>query len=141
MRTTILLPTHDRRTAHAFCRDGLGLETPGEPAEDGVPEPLRVVLSEGCQAVLVPDGGFSWVAGRPAAPDADVECVLTLELDEVAAVDALFAKAVAGGGAAVAEPGPTSWGYRALVADPDGHRWQLLAGTFADVESDDPASS
>jgi hypothetical protein len=36
----IALPTADRSRAHAFAL-ALGLETPGELAEDGVPDPLR----------------------------------------------------------------------------------------------------
>jgi hypothetical protein len=39
------LPTGDRSRAYAFAQ-ALGLETPGELAEDGVPEPLRVQLNE-----------------------------------------------------------------------------------------------
>lgn len=41
----ISLPVADRGRAHAFYRDGLGLDAPGEPAKDGVPEPLLFVLN------------------------------------------------------------------------------------------------
>lgn len=33
----IALPTADRRVAHDFYQDGLGLEPVGDPAEDGAP--------------------------------------------------------------------------------------------------------
>ena len=51
------LPTADRSRAHAFAL-ALGLETPGELAEDGVPEPLRVQLNERASVMYVPTGGF-----------------------------------------------------------------------------------
>lgn len=41
----IALPTADRSRAHAFAV-ALGFETPGELADDGIPEPLRVQLNE-----------------------------------------------------------------------------------------------
>jgi uncharacterized glyoxalase superfamily protein PhnB len=41
-------------------------------------------------------------------------------------VDAAFARACAAGGAAVEEPTTFEYGERsAVVADPDGHRWEL----------------
>lgn len=36
----ISLPVADRVRAHAFYREGLGLDAISEPANDGVPEPL-----------------------------------------------------------------------------------------------------
>jgi hypothetical protein len=48
----LALPTADRSRAYAFAQ-ALGLETPGELAEDGVPEPLRVQLNE--QACVMSD--------------------------------------------------------------------------------------
>lgn len=123
---TVALPTADRRAAHAFLRDGLGLPTPGEPAGDGVPEPLRAVLGEGCEVMLVPADGFSaFVTGRPVPTDG-VGCLVSLDLVSAAEVDARFAQAVAAGGEPVAKPEELPWGlYRGIVADPDGHLWQL----------------
>jgi len=43
----VSLPVADRRIAHAFYRDALGLEAIGAPASDGVPEPLQFALAEG----------------------------------------------------------------------------------------------
>lgn len=63
----IALSTADRSRAHAFAL-ALGLETPGDLAEDGVPEPLRVQLNERASVVYVPTGGFGWTtAGRATA--------------------------------------------------------------------------
>lgn len=136
MQTTIGLPTRDRRLAYEFYRDGLGLPTPGEPADDGVPEPLRATLSESCEVMLIPTGGFKWVteqlgdepidAATLPPPEDLKQCVLTLALDSPEEVDDRFAVAVRLG-RTVAEPAKMPWGYRALVADPDGHLWQLLA--------------
>lgn len=69
---TLCLPTSDRARAHTFY-GALGLETPGQPAEDGAPEPLRVVVNEELAVMLIPRGGFGWVtSGRPTAePDTD----------------------------------------------------------------------
>ena len=60
----IALPTADRSSAYAFAQ-ALGLETPGEMAEDGVPEPLRVQLNEQASVMYVPTGGFGWITDWP----------------------------------------------------------------------------
>lgn len=36
----ISLPIEDRQTSFTFYRDGLDFDPIGEPAEDGIPEPL-----------------------------------------------------------------------------------------------------
>ena len=46
----VSLPVADRRTAHAFYRDALGLEAIGAPASDGVPEPLKFPLADGVRS-------------------------------------------------------------------------------------------
>ncbi|MDH2412656.1 VOC family protein [Nocardioides sp. CER19] len=142
--TTIALPTTGRRAAYAFFRDGLGLPTPGDPAEDGVPEPLRVVLNSDTEVMLIPADGFAFVTGREATSDGRAECMISLPTESPAEVDARFARAVGGGGTAVAPPAMTPWGsfYRALVADPDGHLWQLMcldAGGQASAGSEEDA--
>lgn len=125
-RTTIALPTADRRAAHAFLRDGLGLAIPGEPADDGVPEPLRAALGAGAEVMMVPTDGFAMVIERRVEQHGGGECLISLTLDSAAEVDALFAQAVGAGGTAAVAPASTPWGlYRALVADPDDHLWQL----------------
>jgi len=42
----VCLPITDRQASFAFYRDGLGFEPVGEPAEDGIPEPLQFTLNE-----------------------------------------------------------------------------------------------
>ena len=135
MPTTIALPTRDRSRSHAFLRDGLGLQTPGELAEDGVPEPLRATLSETCEVMMIPTGGFKWVTGQlgdepmdaATLPEGPKQCLVTIELDSHEKVEARFAAAATIGRGVIA-PEAAPWGeYRAVVADPDGHLWQLTS--------------
>ncbi len=44
---TVALPVADRRTTFAFYAEGLGFHPLGDPAEDGVPEPLQFALNDG----------------------------------------------------------------------------------------------
>ncbi|MDO9456087.1 VOC family protein [Nocardioides sp.] len=124
----LALPTTDRVRAHAYWgAAGLGLDTPGDPADDGVPEPLRVVLNPGLTLVLVPTDGFRWVvAGRDVAEADVVECQLSVAVDSPAEVDALVERARAAGAEVAAEPEQQPWGYAATVADPDGHLMTVL---------------
>lgn len=124
----IALPIEDRRTSCAFYRDGLGFTVPGEPAEDGVPEPLQVELNSGVRVMLIPTGGFGWVLGdRPAAPAGQSECILTIGLDSRTALDQLLERARTAGAEIVTAAGEQPWGYSATFTDPDGHLWQLVA--------------
>jgi uncharacterized protein len=124
---TLALPTEDRARAHAFAR-ALGLETPGEPADDGVPEPLQVVLNERTRVMYVPTGGFGWVtAGRTTAGRESAECLVSLGLASAGAVDALLAGVEAAGGEVCAPARQQPWGYTGTFADPDGHLWEVVA--------------
>jgi uncharacterized protein len=123
---TVCLPTEDRVRAHAFY-SALGLSIPGEPAADGVPEPLIVSVDDGVQLMLIPTGGFSWVtAGRAVAGPGTVECLLSFDLHSPTQVDDLIARAEAAGGDVVTPPQTQPWGYSATFGDPDGHLWQVL---------------
>ena len=125
---TLALPTADRRAAYDFHR-ALGHDTPGEPAEDGIPEPLRVALNAGVEVMYIPTGGFGWVtAGRPVADRGTTGCLVSVALADRAAVDALAARAAASGGEVVSGPAQQPWGtYTCLLADPDGHLWEAAA--------------
>lgn len=125
----LALPTSDRRRAHAFYA-ALGFETPGDPADDGVPEPLQVAVNDRFRLMLIPTDGFGWVtSGRELARPGTVECLLSVAVRTAADVAALVATAE-GAGAAVASPaGPKPWGYTGSFADPDGHLWEVTAPT------------
>jgi predicted lactoylglutathione lyase len=122
----LALPTEDRTRAHAFAV-ALGLETPGEIADDGVPEPLRVALNERTRVMYIPTGGFGWVtAGQPTAERGKAECLVTLQVGTAAEVDDVVARAAIAGGVVVSAAQHQSWGYSGTFADPDGHLWQVL---------------
>jgi hypothetical protein len=118
----VSLPIEDRRRSHAFYTEGLGLEAVGPPADDGVPEPLSLVLGDDVHLMLIPRGGFGWVTAphETAAPGTS-ECQLGWAVATEAEVDAAVERARAAGGLVLVEPASTGWGYSGLLADPDGH--------------------
>jgi len=124
----ISLPIADRRTSHRFYQDALGLRPVGEPAEDGVPEPLQFELADGARLMLVPTGGFGWVIGsHEVAPRGQSECLLGLSASSEAGVDELIERATTAGAEIVAPPVRQPWGYAATFADPDGHLWMVTS--------------
>jgi uncharacterized protein len=130
----VSLPIADRQASFAFYRDGLGFDPVGEPAEDGVPEPLQFALGDGVRIMLIPSGGFGWITGdHDVAPSGCSECVLSLGAKTDKDVDEMLRRARMAGAEVVTEPGKQPWGYAGTFADPDGHIWM--------VRSDAPASS
>ncbi|MET8305246.1 VOC family protein [Micromonospora sp. NPDC005173] len=124
----ISLPIADRPTSHRFYRDGLGLDTVGELADDGIPEPLQFVVNDGLRLMLIPTGGFGWVIGRhEVAARGQSECVLSLSVASPADADAIVERARAAGAEVVSEPVSQPWGYTGVFADPDGHLWMVSA--------------
>src|SRR5215207_5920371 len=110
MDHTISLATADRRRSLAFYRDGLRLEAFGPLADDGVPEPLQLRLAPGVSMMLIPTGGFGWVAGQDrVAPPGANECVLSVYVPDEDAVRALYGAALAAGGTVVHEPAQQEW--------------------------------
>ena len=126
------LPIADRRAAYAFYVAGLGFTAIGEPADDGVPEPLQLDLNDGVRVMLIPTDGFGWVTGgRVVASSGQSECIVTMSVATAADVDELVERARSAGGEIVTEPAEQPWGYAGVFADPDGHLWQIAeAGSF-----------
>ncbi|GIJ23453.1 VOC family protein [Micromonospora lutea] len=125
----VSLPIADRQVSHDFYRAALGLATVGEPAEDGLPEPLQFEVNAGLRLMLVPTGGFGWVlGGREVADSRHSECVLGLTVTGPDEVDALVERARAAGAEVVTESGQQPWGYAGTFADPDGHLWMVAVG-------------
>jgi uncharacterized protein len=126
----IALPTADRVRVHRFAQS-LGLETPGEPADDGVPEPLRVRLNERTAVMYIPTGGFGWVtSGLPTADPGTSECLLSLQLGSRNEVDDLVGRVEAAGGRVVSGPEQKGWGYTGTFTDPDGHLWEAIVSAI-----------
>jgi predicted lactoylglutathione lyase len=126
----LALPTADRVRAHAFAL-ALGLEAPGELAEDGVPEPLRVRLNTGAAVMYVPTGGFGWITdGRATAEPGTSECLLSLQVSTTTEVDDLVGHVDAAGGRVVSPPEQKPWGYTGTFCDPDGHLWEAIVSAI-----------
>jgi uncharacterized glyoxalase superfamily protein PhnB len=122
----VALPIADRPRAFAFYRDGLGLEPIGEPAGDGVPEPLQFALGDGVNLMLIPTGGFDWITGdQEVAARGTSECAFSLHAADDAEVDAIVRRALDAGAAVLTEPGEKPWGYVGAFTDPDGHVWMV----------------
>lgn len=122
----VALPIADRRASHDFHRDVLGVEAVGEPADDGIAEPLQFPLNDGVRVMLIPRGGFGWVVGTRAVADADTsECIVSVSADDKAGVDAFADRAQRAGATIVSEPGAQPWAYSVTFTDPDGHLWSV----------------
>jgi predicted lactoylglutathione lyase len=119
----VCLPTKNRRAAHGFYT-ALGFVAVGEPADDGLPEPLQFEISAGLRVMLIPSVGFGWViGGRKRSPRGAHECVIAIGLATDTEVDALMRRAEAAGAKIVIEAGIQKWGYAGAFADLDGHMW------------------
>jgi predicted lactoylglutathione lyase len=124
----VSLPIADRPTSYRFYSEGLGLDAVGEPAEDGVPEPLQFAVNDGLRIMLVPTGGFGWVIGsHEVAGRGQSECVLSLPAATPEEATRLIERARAAGAEVVVEPEQQPWGYTGAFADPDGHLWMVVA--------------
>jgi predicted lactoylglutathione lyase len=124
-RATLCLPIADRSVSHAFYT-ALGFEAFGDPADDGLPEPLQFRVSDGLRLMLIPRVGFGWViGGRKRAPKGTHECQLLIALPTPAEVDDLLRRAHDAGAQPVFEAREQQWGYAGAFADPDGHQWQV----------------
>ncbi|MEU0490520.1 VOC family protein [Nocardiopsis sp. NPDC006139] len=123
----VSLPIADRMRAMVFYREVFGLAALGEPAEDGVPEPLQFEIGERTRLMLIPTGGFGWVLGegRDVAPPRSHEVLLSFVVGTPKAVDEVIERARQAGGEIVAAPEQQPWGYAGICADLDGHLWQV----------------
>lgn len=130
MNVAICLSIADRNRSYVFYRQALGLLPIGEEAEDGVPEPLQFRLGESTNLMLIPTGGFGWALGsREPAPSGVSECLMSMSVPNPGEVAGICSAMEQLGGEVLAAPAPQDWGYTAVVTDPDGHAWQLIAET------------
>lgn len=127
---TICLAIADRQRSYTFYQEALGLVPIGEPAEDGVPEPLQFRIDERTSLMLIPTGGFGWVLGdREIAPPGISEVLLSLSATSAEEVRAVVDRMRHAGGEVLAEPAQQDWGFTGVAADPDGHAWQIIVET------------
>lgn len=125
----VALTIADRRRSFGFFQDVLGLEPVGEPADDGIPEPLVFAVNDGVHVMLIPPGGFGYVIGsRPVARPDVSECILMVPVATVEEVDAAVGRARDAGAEVIAEGSRMPWGYQSVFADLDGHVWAVSAG-------------
>ena len=79
-RATVCLPIADRSVSHTFYT-ALGFSAFGDPADDGLPEPLQFQISGGLRLMLIPRGGFGWmIGGRKRSPKGTHECQFLIAL-------------------------------------------------------------
>lgn len=123
----ISLPIADRVSSMRFYLETFGFEPVGEPAEDGVPEPLMFRIDQGTVLALIPSDGLGFVLGdsRALASSGTSECILGMGVATVQEVADLVERIGNAGGTVLAEPEDRPWGHTALCADPDGHVWQI----------------
>jgi predicted lactoylglutathione lyase len=124
-RATICLPIADRSVSHTFYTS-LGFAAFGDPAGDGLPEPLQFQITDGLRLMLIPRVGFGWmIGGRKRSPTGTHECQFLIGQATRAEVDDLLRRADEAGARAVTEAGEKQWGYTGTFDDPDGHQWQV----------------
>ncbi|MGL5818811.1 MAG: VOC family protein [Phycicoccus sp.] len=128
MQMSISLPVADRTTSSAFYRAFLGIEPFGPVADDGEPEPLAFRTDAGTVLMLIPADGFRWVVGdaHEVCGPGRVEALLGVTAATPEEVHGLVERATRRGGTVAVPPGRREWGYTAIVADPDGHLWEIV---------------
>jgi predicted lactoylglutathione lyase len=122
----VSLPIEDRQRSFDFYAEGLGFETAGYIADDGLPEPLQLVVNDGLVVMLVPRDGFAWVlgVGEVAAPGSH-EVLLSLGVAAEDQVGRVLDLAEAADGVIHTPAGQQPWGFAGTFADPDGHLWMV----------------
>lgn len=124
-RVIVSLPTGDLRSAYQFYREIGFRAAAGEG--DEMPEPVEFVLNDGVNLMVIPKGGFGWVAGGNAvAPPGNSECILSLSASSETEVEVLVSRVRSAGGEIAAGPTQEPWGYSATFKDLDGHVWMVV---------------
>ena len=120
----VTLGVADVNRSRAFYR-ALGWETSGD-ADD-----FAVLRTAGALVALYPAGDLARdvgeqppAAGEPAGVPRRTH--LSLNVGSPEEVDAVVAEAMSAGAGLLAAPAEAEWGgYTAIVADPDGHAWEV----------------
>jgi catechol 2,3-dioxygenase-like lactoylglutathione lyase family enzyme len=119
--TVLTLGVRDLARSRAFYTDSLGW-TPTLDIEDEV---VFYQVGHGLLLALFGLDDLGNDAGHPATPGTPFS--LGHNVDSEDAVDAATERARAAGATILKEPQRASFGgYHAYVADPDGHRWEIV---------------
>ena len=126
----VTLGVRDFARSLVFYREGLGFKTHNYTEGE---EHVMFAL-EGTWLSLFPRESLAADAEVP--PDGNGFSGFTLAHNEgsKAAVDVVFAQAVAAGAKAVKKPQDVFWGgYSGYVSDPDGFLWEIAYNPFTDL--------
>ncbi|MBY3988930.1 VOC family protein [Rhodococcus fascians] len=127
------LATADLDAARSFYCDGLGwtplLDVPGEI--------LFFQIGPGAVLGLYDATAFDGDLGRPPREHDLGSVTLAHNVDDAAAVDAMFAATLAAGATPIKTPQRTSFGgYHAHIADPNGVIWEICHNPGWSVDDD-----
>lgn len=126
----ITLAVTDMPRSIAFYRDGLGF--PIHNFKEG--EDFAMFRLEGTWLALFPWREMAKEVDVPAAPPSFGGVMLSHNAHSKAAVDQVYAQALAAGAVATVPPKDVSWGgYSGYFADPDGHYWEVAWNPFTDL--------
>lgn len=126
----ITLGARDLDRMIAFYRDGLGLPLHNySPGDDMV-----MFRMEGTWLGLFPRQALAEDAAVPAEGSGFAGVVLAHNAPSKAAVDQVFAEALAAGATAVKQPVDVFWGgYSGYFADPEGNLWEVAWNPMTDL--------
>ena len=120
MNVFINLPVADLdRTRQFFA--GLGFGFDDTFSDD---KAVAMKLSDAASVMLLRREFFQTFTPRPLNDGSTTEVLVALQCESRAAVDAMVARALATGGAAVRPPEDHGFMYGHAFADPDGHIWE-----------------
>lgn len=125
--TVLTLGVRDLQTSLAFCRDGLGLPTPGiVGSEFEYGAVVFIELQGGLHLALWPTPSLSRDTGIALQETGVPRISIGHNVRSKDEVDALMRQARQAGAAIVKPPAETFWGgYAGYFQDPDGYLWEV----------------
>lgn len=119
----ITIAVADLKKSVSFYENGFGLPTTG--MQDENKEHCLFEL-ENLTLVLYKRKDFLELTGNPAQTETSAGFVLSYTASSKEQVEKILKKAIEAGATKVGEPQDESWGYSAIIADPDGHQWEII---------------
>lgn len=123
----ITVAVADLRKSLAFYRNALGWTAwwPDKENEESA-DHAAFKLENGLSLVLYPRDSMAREAGQAEGKPNSAEFSLTQIVPHKVDVDALIARAEAGGANILSRPHEQPWGYSARFKDLDGHVWEVM---------------